>query len=473
MRCDARKLILSSVSAALILMTAISLVCGPGLSGTGPETVPARAGAGVWMPSSSPGPAPEVNAAALKGQGRLAIVCQNLLFALDGQTDTTTQITDSGQASRPAWSHDGEWLAYMCVTNPQSTTGTLWLVRWAGTEAHQVEAPTSSDSQFSWSPTDDVLSVGGQNGIWLVPAEGKPCQLSNAVASAPVWSPDGKTLAYSVTLPFDSNHPEDRSDALYTIDVDGGQPVQRLVTPQAVIDLAAGIEELPAGIELAGWWPDGKGLLYWVDPLHSASLAADGMPVCSLRLGNTKPTLLANGLNRQGWLSLGPQDDILMVKGGGRIVWSGKSLTLINVKSGQIKDLPNPPCCVSIDPSLSKDGSRIAFVAARDLGYNVWGFNNGKDLTAWVASRTLWIENADGTGAHPLTSAGQGICQPRWSKDGGHILYVKDSSLWLIGADGGDPVEICSPIAADDPTAGNFGYYGFISYGNQMAWFQP
>ena len=90
-----------------------------------------------------------------------------------------------------------------------------------------------------------------------------------------------------------------------------------------------------------------------------------------------------------------------------------------------------------------------------------------------MASRTLWIENADGTGAHPLTSAGQGICQPRWSKDGGHILYVKDSSLWLIGADGGDPVEICSPIAADDPTAGNFGYYGFISYGNQMAWFQP
>ncbi len=471
MRGNTRKLILAGAGTVIIILVVVSLICTPRLPGAvsgaagvsrtelgGPETASTIV---CWA----------VNPAdALKGQGRLAIVCQNLLFVLDGRTDVTTQITHSGRASRPAWSHDGEWLAYMWAQDQQAS-GTLRLVRRDGTQARQVEQATP-EAGFSWSPAGDVLAVSGQNGLWLVPAAGAPHQLLNVAASTPVWSPDGKTLAYSLTLPFDSSHPEDRSDALYTVDISGGQPVQRQVTPQAG-KLAAGGEQLAAGIELAGWWPDGQGLLYWVDPLHSASLAADGMPLYSLRLGESQPKLLASGLNRQGWLSVAPPDNLLMVQGDGRIVWAGKNLTLINVESGQIRDLQNPAGCVSIDPSISADGKRIAFVAAKDLGDNVWGFNKPEDLTAWVASRTLWIENADGSGAHPLASAGQGIYQPLWSKDGSHILYVKDNSLWLIGADGGESAMICGSLAADDPTAGAFGFYGFISYQNQMAWFQP
>ena len=460
MKLDSRKLILAGVSAAILIAAVASLTCTSWLSGSFSGS--ARAGRAV---SGSPALASKTvvcwahnPADAFKGQGCLALVYQKLLFVFDGYTDVTTQITDSGQVSQPAWSHDGEWLAYLYGTGSQMAPVT-WLARRDGTQAHQVKQ-VASDGGFSWLPTDDVLAVGGQSGIWLVPAEGKPRQLSNAAASAPVWSPDGKTLAYSVTLPYDSNHPEDRSDALYTIGIDGSQPVQRLVTPQS-------------GIELAGWWPDGKGLLYWVDPVHSASLAADGMPLNSLQLGSTQPKTLAFGLDRPGWLSLAPRNNILMVKGGGRIVWAGQSLTVINVSSGDVRDLKNPPGCVAIDPSLSKDGSRIAFVAAKDLGAKTWGFDNNQDLMAWVASRTLWVEQVNGSGAHPLTSAGRGIYQPCWSRDGSHILYVRDNCLWLIGADGGEPGEICGQIAADDPTGGAFGYYGFISYGSKMAWFQP
>jgi TolB protein len=79
----------------------------------------------------------------------------------------------------------------------------------------------------------------------------------------------------------------------------------------------------------------------------------------------------------------------------------------------------------------------------------------------------------DGSGAHPLTSAGRGIYQPLWSKGGSHILYVKDNSLYLIGADGGEPAKIIGLLTADGPAAGAFGFYGFISYQDQMVWFQP
>ncbi len=461
MGCNTRKLILAGASTVIVLAAVTSLVCTSRLSSTGPRTVQAnQAEPGSPVPSSSTstGP-PEINAAAFKGQGRLAFVCGGLLYVLDGQTGAVRQLTTDGITSQPVWSHDGEWLAYMRATDQQSASDTLWLARWDGTQAHQVPVPAVFDSfsHLFWLGADDVLEVSGQNGVWLVPVTGATRQLADDPG---VVSPDGKSLAYSVTPPYDSKHPEDWSDSLFTIATNGGQPVQRLTASQG------------DGIIVVGWWPDSKGLLYWLDREHSADAMADGVNLYSLRLGNNEPKLLTSGLSRQGWLSTFPPHNLLMVNGGGRIVWADKNLALINVESGQIKDLKNPAGCVAIDPSISADGSRIAFVAAKDLGDNVWGFNNAQDLAVWVASRTLWVENADGSGAHPLTSAGQ-VYQPLWSQDGRRIMYVKDNSLWLIGADGGEPAKIYSPLAYEDPLAGAFGYFGFISYQDEVAWYQP
>lgn len=409
---------------------------------------------------------PDVNPAAFKDQGDLAFVWQDLLYILDGKTGEVRQITGAGRALHPAWSYDGEWLAFIQAADPQAMTGPLWLVRRDGTQAHQVQGLPGPVSlkYFLWSPTACVLAVGGQNGLWLVPAEGAPRRLApeDVAEGRPAppagvcsfaWSPDGRALAYNITLPYDD--PQGRSDALYTVDVDGGQPVERIVTPGA-------------GIQLAAWWPDGKGILYWLDPLHSASLAADGMGLYSLRLGDTEPKLLASGLARPGWLSFSPQGRLLMVAGNGRIVWARKSLAVINAESGTVQEIQNPAGCVALDPSFSPDGSRIAFVAAKNLGGGVWGFNKPEELAEWVATRTLWVENADGSGAHLLTSAGTGVYQPAWSKDGTRILYVRDNSLWITGIDGGQPEKVLGPFPAKEEL---FGFYGFVAYGN-FAWFR-
>jgi len=400
----------------------------------------------------------DVNTAAFKDQGNLAFIWQGLLYTLDGETGEVKQLTESGRTLQPAWSHDGQWLAFIRVTDPQADCGQLWLARRDGSQTHQVQGlpePVCLQT-FPWSPTDNVLTVNTQNGAWLVPAEGEPHQLDQAKnACYLTWAPDGKSLAYITTLP--SDEPQDRSDALYTVSVDGGQPVERMVAPQA-------------GIRVAAWWPDGKGLLYWLDPFHSASLAADGMGLWSLRLGDSEPILLSSGLAKKEWQSFSPQGRLLMVAGNWRIIWARKSLAIIDPAAGSVQELKNPGDSVSIDPSFSPDGSRIAFVAAKNLGDDVWGFNKDEELTAWVATRTLWIQNSDGSGAHPLTAAGPGVYQPVWSKDGDSILYVRDNALWIIGADGGKPEKILGPFPEQKEL---FGFYGFVSYRDIMAWYQP
>jgi len=90
-------------------------------------------------------------------------------------------------------------------------------------------------------------------------------------------------------------------------------------------------------------------------------------------------------------------------------------------------------------------------------------------LAAWIATRTLWLENSDGSGARPLPAAGGGIYQPVWSQDGSGILYVRDNSLWLIEKDGSNPQKILGPFPTwkKDP----FGYYGY-SWHEDFAWSQ-
>jgi Tol biopolymer transport system component len=399
---------------------------------------------------------PAVNAAAFKNQGDLAFVWRDLLYRLEGKSGDVKQLTDSGKASRPTWSHDGQWLAFIKVTDAQAGSGALWLVRRDGTEAHQVQGlpgPVGPED-FLWSPTANSLAVRSE-GLWLAPVDGGLRPLDPAPGLlAFAWSPDGKQLAYNITLP--SAEPINRSDALFTIAVDGGKPVQQLTAPQM-------------GVQVAAWWPDGKGVLFWQMPLHSGSLAADGMEIMSLELGHAQAKPLTSSLAHREWLAFTPNGDLLVNAGNGRTVWTNKHLETCDIKAGICQPLAHPQGIVSLDPAPSPDGKRVALVAAKELAPDVAGFKP-EQLKEWVATRTLWVVNSDGSDAHALPAAGTGIYQPMWSKDGSQILYVRDNALWLIGAKGGEPQRVVGPFPGDPDL---FGFYGYVSFSNTVAWFQP
>ena len=86
------------------------------------------------------------------------------------------------------------------------------------------------------------------------------------------------------------------------------------------------------------------------------------------------------------------------------------------------------------DPQISPDGRRVVFA------------RQGYDIMKDAARSDLWIMNADGTGLRALKSGSARYGSPRWSPDGGRLLYVSNqggsTQLWLRWMDTGQEAEL-------------------------------
>ena len=399
------------------------------------------------------------------GQGQLAFSWSGRLYMLDGQRDALYALPGTIASSNPEWSPDGEWLAYTVYTTQarHEVVNAVRVVRRDGIDAHQVAGPPSSEALgFTWLPRGHMLEIETSTSHGTGPAarcvdagEGPatPCPVAGEYGS---YSRDGKTLAYTKLLP--NKDPLKRREELLT--AQGGRT-------QVQVPAQLG------SIDIVGWWPDGKGLLYRTDPQFSASLAADGLPLYSLRLG-ARPKALPVSLGYPDWMSASPSGrQVVLVSGGGRDAWHGKSLEICDLETAACHPPPSKQGTVSLDANWSPRGNQIAFVQARDLG-PVDGAGGNDAFSAeplpssasWVRSRTLWVANTDGTGARRVAAAGTGVYDPQWSADGRHVLFVRDNWLWLIDVLGGPPSRVLGPFGS-----GWFSdYYGHQSWSEYWTW---
>jgi len=451
----------------------------PTASPTATALLPSATATATGTPVSTAAPAaaaagPTVDSAAFHGEGALAFARGGQIDILDGTAGTLTTIAgppDSSGTARawsPKWSPDGQWLAFLRLDQPRqfALDGDLWIARRDGRGAHAVVGISGRVGPvgFAWSPTADVVVAAGETaGLWAVSPTGSAHLLAAGATRvwSLAWSADGQMLAYVVTRPDPS--PPDRSDVLYTVPAAGGTSTQRLVAKQD-------------GMIMAGQWPNGRGLLFWSDPGHSASLLADGEPLERLTQGSrgvgeltflgAPSRNLLQMLARPAWVAWAPDEQhFALVVGGGRDALSDKALALCDGQTWTCRLPPRPAGTVSLDPAWSPDGSHLAFVQATASPANV----AASDTASWFATHHLWVANADGSGAKELTSAGSGVEAPAWSRDGQHLLYVRDDAVWLVDVTGGAPTRIVDLRAngASPPVEND---HGWNDWSLALAW---
>ncbi|HUP53970.1 MAG TPA: hypothetical protein VM408_00565 [Methylomirabilota bacterium] len=146
-----------------------------------------------------------------------------------------------GGASRAVYSADGSRFAYVqqkCGTgaDPSSDEQGAIAVASADGSNEKVIVPfggvrTHPGGEIDWSPTADEIAFGTQDGtLSVINADGTGLRTVDlgvlGFAYGPAWSPDGKSLVVTVSVP------ETGRDDLFVVAADGSSTVQITDTPE-------------------------------------------------------------------------------------------------------------------------------------------------------------------------------------------------------------------------------------------------
>jgi dipeptidyl aminopeptidase/acylaminoacyl peptidase len=400
----------------------------------------------------------------MSGHGELAVIHAHELFLVGGPVSGVHYVGFGNQPSDPQWSSDGKWLT-VTVTPPAPKTNPyadepskVWLVSPTGKTVRVLSTDEikTYDVTAAWSPVADRVAISYTNHS-KNPSNDKDhleiVDASNGVADgvlvAPVisgfaWSPDGQRLAVGRNV-F-TGEPGAWQSKLITINA--GSDARRTVTT-AKGDV----------LEVAGWWPDGSGILTRLDYQGSASLAADGLPLLDVSLANgDRRRLAGSALAYPQWLATSKvSNQVAFVAGGDREVTLGhKRLEVCGAASCHVFEQGGAQ--VSFDPAWSTTG-RLAFVRDRAIDTKD-GF--GLSYVNKIQSSGGIVLGSVGSGVQPV-AAGKRASAPTWGRDGS-MLIVRDDALWLLAPGLHHAVKVVSGVQVDS------NYYGFVPWHDSFAW---
>jgi hypothetical protein len=414
---------------------------------------------------AAPNP-PAANPSALSGHGELAVIHAHQLFLIGGPVSGVHYVGFGNWPSDPQWSHDGKWLSVVVTPPPPKSNpyadepSKVWLVSAAGKTVRVLTGRGTNeyDPSTAWSPTADRVaveySIHSKN-----PTNDKDILAfvrawngaGDAVDRAPdisgfSWSPDGSQLATSVNRFTGS--PGAWKSRLVTID--SATDARHLVTT------ASGNV-----LEVAGWWPDGSGILTWLDYQGSSSLAADGLPLLDISTANGHRRLLTKSmLQYSQWLATSTsRDEVMFVAGGDReLTLNHKDVELCSLTFCHVFTQGDQQ--VSFDPAWSATGE-LAIVRDRAIAPR-HGFGMSYVDQVQASGGVL---AGPAAGKMEAVPASDGASAPTWGSDGS-MLVVRRDGLWLLSPDLGSSTRVVGGLQV--PTNGN--YYGFVPWHDSFAW---
>jgi Tol biopolymer transport system component/DNA-binding winged helix-turn-helix (wHTH) protein len=356
------------------------------------------------------------------------------------------QVTDSlGLDLFPSFSPDGAQIAYCSDRGGGFEIYVRQLT--AGGREIQITSDRQDNLQPAWSPDGREIAYTsrGRPGVWVVPALGGTPRRLTEFGSHPAWSPDGTTLAFQSTGPTDISASAPAAappSSLFLVPAAGGTPLP-LTRPGS----PEGGHGAPA------FSPDGETIVFATWALHVGELWT-----VSRLDGSLHPISTRKGK----WSGIGICYEPVYSPRGDRIyfaaapgTWLNASLWTARVPSSAGESWGEPERVTSPGPASLRQvaisprrATSIAYAALSSLS-NVW-------------SLPIDIRSAAPTGDPvPLTrAAGCRNSGPVFSPDGSHIAFVScragaRTDVWVMNADGRN----ARPLTDDPALNGNESWF--------------
>ena len=387
------------------------------------------------------------------------------IFTADVESGDFKQLTEDG-GKQPCFSPDGKEIAYV-KTKPQKTESPkrdVWVISAAGGTPVQVSDLPGRATGPVWSPDGKRIAFTrrGEDGenkeICIVPVsetgnpEASPTQIELPLETwrhLAGWTPDNEI---GVLL----SNPEHQ--AIYTVPASGGNATQ--VTPE-------GYAFHPR------WSPDGERIYFRWNGGNIASVPSEGGEISTVPLdADSKIFVALPGAGN----AVSPDGKKITFSGAKEVLEGEKrryevDIYTIPIEGGEPKKLTKSPGQDRF-PCWSPDGKSIAFIRYAPMNICIVPAEGGevRQLTS-ESHRVLWSTIAwspdgklmayfSGKNINVIPTEGG---EPRvvvkvadvsahselaWSPDGSKLVYSTKGSIWVVSVDGGEPEEIKTGLNA-------------------------